>query len=124
MTAWVNEQSSPDYPLGRDLSAKRICELATTGDDLAKRAVDREAYYLGLGLANLVTMFCPDSIVLGGSIMKSAPLFLSRIKEVIRQSCALVPFDKTELTLASLGEDANLIGAASVWYHRFRNNGV
>lgn len=124
MTAWMNEQAAPDYPHGRDLSAKRICELALAGDDLAKRAVDREAYYLGLGLANLVTMFCPDAIVLGGSVMKSASLFLSRIKDVIRQSCSLVPFDKTEITLASLGENANLIGAARVWYHRFQNDGV
>ena len=124
MTAWMNEQAGPEYPHGRDLSAKQICELAAAGDDLAKRAVDREAYYLGLGLANLVTMFCPDAIVLGGSVMKSASLFLSRIKAIIRQSCSLVPFDKTELALASLGENANLIGAARVWYHRFQNDGA
>ncbi|MBZ5690114.1 MAG: ROK family protein [Acidobacteriia bacterium] len=124
MTAWMNEQAPSSYPHGRDLSAKRICELATAGDDLAKRVVDREAYYLGLGLANLITMFCPDAIVLGGSVMKSAPLFLDQIKGVIRRSCSLVPFDKTELTLASLGENANLIGAARVWYHRFQNDGV
>lgn len=121
MTAWMNEQAPVGYPHDRNLSAKRICELAVGGDDLAKLAVDREAYYLGLGLANLVTMFCPDAIVLGGSVMKSAPLFLNQIKEVIRRSCSLVPFDKTELTLASLGENANLIGAARVWYHRFQD---
>ena len=124
MTNWMNEQAATQYPHGRDLSAKRICELAIAGDDLARRAVDREAYYLGLGLANLVTLFCPDAIVLGGSVMKSASLFLNRIKEVIRQSCSLVPFDKTELTLASLGENANLIGAARVWYHRFQYDGA
>lgn len=124
LTAWLNEQATPGYPHGRDLSAKRICELAAAGDDLAKRAVDREAYYLGLGLANLVTMFCPDAIVLGGSVMRSASLFLDRIREIIRQSCSLVPFEKTELTLASLGDNANLIGAARVWYHRFQNDGA
>lgn len=124
MTVWMNEQAAPEYPHGRDLSAKRICELAAAGDDLAKRAVDREAYYLGLGLANLVTMFCPDAIVLGGSVMRSAALFLSRIKDVIRHSCSLVPFDKTEITLASLGENANLIGAARVWHHRFQKDGA
>jgi glucokinase len=31
-----------------------------------------------------------------------------------------VPFEKTELALASLGEDANLIGAARVWHYRFK----
>lgn len=120
MTAWMDEHAPLDYPHGRNLSAKRICELAMTGDSVAKLAADREAYYLGLGLANLVTMFCPDAIVLGGSVMNSAPLFLDQIKEVIRRSCSLVPFDKAELNLASLGENANLIGAASVWHHRFK----
>ena len=123
MTAWVRKQAPDDYPYRPDLSAKRICELAAEGDELARRAVEREAYYLGLGLANLITMFTPDAIVLGGSLMKSAHLFLDGIREIIRQSCRLVPFDKTELTLASLGEDANLIGAARVWHHRFSRRG-
>jgi len=32
---------------------------------------------------------------------------------------AVVPAEKTELMLASLGDDTNLIGAARVWHHRF-----
>ena len=84
------------------------------------RAVGREAYYLGLGVANLINLFVPDVIVLGGSVMKSAPLFLDDIRKVIRQGCLFVPYEKTELALASLGEHANLIGAARVWHHRFR----
>jgi glucokinase len=58
-------------------------------------------------------------IVLGGSVMKGADLFLDEIRKVIAASCRFVPYDKTELVLASLGEDTNLIGAARVWYHRF-----
>jgi len=119
VTAWMEQQAPADYPHREDLSAKKVFELARKDDELARRAVDREVYYLGLGLANLVTMFTPDAIVLGGSVMKSADLLLGGVKKVIRDSCRLVPFDKTEITLASLGEDANLIGAARVWYHRF-----
>jgi len=84
------------------------------------RAVEREAYYLGLGVANLINLFVPDVIVLGGSVMKSAALFLDGIRKVIRQGCRFVPYEKTELALASLGADANLIGAARVWHHRFK----
>lgn len=124
MSAWMQREAGENYPHRADLSAKRICELAGEGDQLAQRAVEREAYYLGLGLANLVTMFTPDAIVLGGSVMKSAHLFLDGIRKVIQQSCRLVPFEKTELRLASLGEDANLIGAAQVWHHRFSRGGV
>ena len=101
------------------LGAKEIFQLANEGNVLAREAVAREAYYLGLGLANLINLFVPDMIVLGGSVMKSAPLFLDEVRKVIAQGCRFVPFEKTELSLASLGEDANLIGAASVWHHRF-----
>ena len=83
------------------------------------RAVEQETRYLGLGLANLITMFVPEVIVLGGSVMNSAALLLEGIRKVIAASCRLVPYEKAELRLASLGEDSNLIGAGSVWYHRF-----
>ena len=123
MTAWMEKEAPPDYPHRGDLSAKRICELAVAGDELAIRAVNREAFYLGLGLANLVTLFTPDAIVLGGSVMNSADLFLDGARKIIRESCRFVPYEKTELTLASLGTDANLIGAARVWHHRFASTG-
>jgi glucokinase len=124
MVAWIEKNAPPDYPHRVGLTAKRICELAREGDFWASRAVENEGRYLGLGLANLVTMFVPDVIVLGGSVMKSAPLFLEKIRKIIVASCRLVPFERTELALASLGEDSNLIGAARVWHHRFGSEGA
>ncbi|MGA2200530.1 MAG: ROK family protein [Terriglobales bacterium] len=123
MVSWVESRMPEDYPHRDHLTAKRICELAQEGDGLARQAVDREARYLGLGLANLITLFTPDAIVLGGSVMKSAVLFLEEIRRTICRCCRFVPYEKTELNLASLGEDANLIGAARVWHHRFTQGG-
>ena len=120
MVAWVANHAPADYPHRANLTAKRICELAQQDDDLARQAVEREAYYLGLGLANLINLFTPDVIVLSGSVMKSAPLLLDGIRTVICRGCRFVPFEKTELALASLGDDTNLIGAARVWYDRTR----
>ena len=121
MAAWFqHERSAANPDSGDALSAKRICDLARKGDSVACQAVAREAYYLGLGLANLINLFTPDAIVLGGSVMKSADLLLDGTRKVIGQGCRFVPFEKTELALASLGQDANLIGAARVWYHRYR----
>jgi glucokinase len=119
MAAWFNACAAGDSHRAEELSAAQICELARSGDPLALRAVDREGFYLGLGVANLINLFMPDVIVFGGSVMKSSDLFLDRIHKVIRQGCRFVPFEKAELALASLGEDANLIGAARVWHHRF-----
>jgi glucokinase len=118
MAAWVESHAPADYPYREGINAKRICELVRDGDTVAMQAVEREAYYLGLGLANLVNLFAPDAIVLGGSVMKSAALFLGRIRAVISGGCRFVPAEKTQLVLASLGEDTNLIGAARVWHYR------
>jgi glucokinase len=122
MMAWLGENAPATYG-NRNLTAREICARAQDSDEWAQRAVEREAYYLGLGLANLITLFAPETIVLGGSVMKSAHLFLDRMHEVIRQNCRLVPASRVEISLASLGADAGLIGAAQVWHHRFERCG-
>lgn len=123
MAAWLEQEAPPGYLRKGQLNGKLVCEFAMGGDALAIRAVERETYYLGLGLANLVTIFAPDSIVLSGGVMQSAALFLAGIQKMICESCRLVPFDQTKLALASLGADTNLIGAARVWQHRFGSDG-
>jgi glucokinase len=119
MAAWIENHAPANYAHRQGITAQRICELAQQGDQVALQAVEHEAFYLGIGLANLINLFTPDAIVLSGSVMKSAHLFLDRIRAVIRSGCRFVPADKTELTLASLGDDTNLIGAARVWHYRF-----
>lgn len=119
MVAWLERNAPADYPHRQGLTAKRICELALEGDALAQQSVETEAFYLGMGLANLINLFTPDAIVLSGSVMKSAALFMDRIRALIRSGCRFVPAEKTELMMASLGDDTNLIGAARVWHYRF-----
>ena len=119
MVAWVENHAPANYRHRAGISAKRICELAQQGDSVAVQAVEHEAFYLGLGLANLINLFTPDAIVLSGSVMKSAQLFLDPIHKLIRAGCRFVPAEKANLTLASLGDDTNLIGAARVWHYRF-----
>jgi len=122
MVEWIRA-NAPASLQNLNLSAKDVCAQAQEGDEWARRAVERESYYLGLGFANLVTLFAPEAIVMGGSVAKSANLFLDRIHEVIRQNCGLVPFERVEISLASLGPDVGLIGAAQVWHHHFRSCG-
>ena len=119
MVAWLETHAPAGYLHRPGITAKRICELARQGDEIAQQAVEHEGRYLGLGLANLISLFTPDAIVLSGSVMKSSDLFLPRIHEVISAGCRFVPAEKTQLTLASLGDDTNLIGAARVWHYRF-----
>ena len=122
VVAWMEKNAPKNYPR-ENLTAREVCSRAQDGEEWSRRAVDQVGYYLGLGLANLVNIFAPQTIVLGGSVMKSAALFLPRIQEVIRENCKLVPHEKIEITLASLGPEVGLIGAAQVWHHRLERCG-
>jgi glucokinase len=119
MAKWMESQA--EYDGGPGLSARKIYELAESRNALAERAVTRETFFIGIGLANLINLFAPDAIILGGSVMKGAGRHLEGIRQVVRRGCRFVPVESAEIELASLGDDVNLIGAARVWHHRFGN---
>ncbi len=116
---WYNAHRPDASILVEPRDAKEICALANQGDPHALLAVDREGYYLGLGLANLVTLFVPDVIALGGGLMQSRRLFWNRIQDTVGAACGYVPRDNVRIVPAVLGEDVALIGAACVWFNRF-----
>ncbi len=116
MVSWMRGRR----PGAQAASASEICGWARSGDPLALQAVEREGYHLGLGLANLITLFAPDRIALGGGVMKSSSPFVDLARGLIRKICTQVPAEKTQLTLASLGQDAGLLGAAQGWLLRHR----
>lgn len=113
MEGWFNANAT------RKLTAREIC---SSDDALSKRAVVRTGRYLGLGLANLVTLFTPDVIALGGGLMRSRDLFWPQIQAAIRSSCGYVPREKVHLVSAALGDDVGIIGAACAWTSRYRSN--
>lgn len=104
---------------GGGASARRVCELARESDPRARAAVERAAFYLGVGLANLVTVFAPDVVVLGGGVMESWPLFEGPVREMVRRHCTMVPMDGLRIVRAALGANAPLAGAAEAWLQRY-----
>ena len=78
--------------------------------------------YLGLGLANLVTLFVPDRIALGGGLMKSGHLFQKQLEAALSANCRLIPEGLTRLVDSQLGGQAGVVGAASIWLHRFEGS--
>lgn len=119
MELWMQENTAPQNEQ-KPLTAKEICRLAENGHELAMRAVQREGRYLAIGIANVITCFLPEVVLLGGSVMKSAQLFLPEIRAMIG-GCQIVPSHLCEISLVSLGDDAGLIGAAQVWHQHFQN---
>jgi glucokinase len=100
---------------GEALKVKAITDLARAGNPAALQAVETEGRYLGVGIANLVTMFTPEVIALGGGVMGSYDLFLPYIETCIEQQCGLVPQELVEIKPAQFKEKAGLLGAAAIF---------
>jgi predicted NBD/HSP70 family sugar kinase len=75
-----------------------------------------------VGIANLVSLYAPDAIVLGGGVVQSLHLYLDAIWKVIRTNCKYVPYEHIEIGASSLGPNAALIGAAQTWFHRYQHS--
>ena len=108
---WINNYS--DTQDVKSINAREICKAAKMGDKYAIEAVNRQGFYLGLGLSNLMTLFSPDMIALGGGLMRSLDLFMDNIQKSIEINCTLVPHHNTKVLPARFGTEAVLVGAAS-----------
>jgi glucokinase len=93
-------------------SAEEVVARARTGDAVAKKAVEQSAMYLGMGIANIVSILNPAMIVLGGGLMQAADLFLEPIRRTVAHWAQPVAAKQVRIEMTQLGEDAGLLGAA------------
>jgi len=93
-------------------TAAAVFEGARAGDNRCLAAVTQMADFLGIGLANVVTIIGPDTIVVGGGIAEAGDLVLGPIIEAVRKRVTLVPTEHVQIVLAELGRFAGAVGAA------------
>ncbi|WP_174734131.1 ROK family glucokinase [Mesobacillus harenae] len=94
------------------VSAKDIFDLARKHDQDALRVIEEVAFHLGLALANLANTLNPNSIIIGGGVSKAGNLLLDRVRMNFLKFAFPRVAKSTELGLATLGNDAGVIGAA------------
>ncbi|ETY74501.1 ROK family glucokinase [Lactiplantibacillus fabifermentans] len=99
---------------GEEISSKITFDLAKEGDALAKSVVDRVSFYLGLALANVGNTMNPSSIIIGGGVSAAGDFLLKQVEHYFKQNTFPTVRNSTKLKLAVLGNDAGVIGAASL----------
>ena len=85
-------------------------------DSVAKNIIDTYLSYLSVGIVNIVNMFQPEVICLGGGVSGAGERILEPLQNAIKEK-AFARFGKkhTQIKIASLGNDAGIIGAALLW---------
>jgi predicted NBD/HSP70 family sugar kinase len=92
-----------------------IVNAAAAGDHLACQVLREAGGYLGRGLAAVVNLLNPDTIVLGGRFgAAAAPYFEAELTRALRQMSLSVPVGAVRILPGTLGEDAVTIGAAAL----------
>lgn len=109
-TARVNEGAGAD---SAGYTAKSIFAAARQGDKAAMDLVDQEAEFLGIGITNLLHLYSPDIIILGGGMANDFDMLEPGIFQHIAK-CAMPPFKDIPIVPAALESMSGTIGVASL----------
>jgi len=95
-----------------NITAKEVSIAARDGDSLASEVVLKAATYLGVGLANVVNIFNPEMIIIGGGMAKMGDLLLNPARQVVKERAYQLSAQVVQIVPAQLGDDAGVLGAA------------
>lgn len=94
------------------ISARDIFLLSYKKDPVAVKVVNENAYLVGIGLANLITIFAPEIIVLGGGMAQAHDSYINLIRKSAFKNSLKNCRSEVKIERAALGPSAALIGAA------------
>ncbi len=97
----------------QEVDARVVVEAARRGDQVAQAIMRKAAEYVGVGIVNLIHLFNPALIVIGGGVSKAGPLLFEPIRQMVEARAMAVQRRAVRIVPAALGQDAGLLGAAA-----------
>jgi len=107
----LHQLTTPDHVQGH-----HIAQAAAAGDPLALRLMDEEGEAIGAGLVNMLHLYSPAKIVLGGGVVINNPQLVERAKVVIAER-ALAVYRDVPVEMTQPGDRIGLLGAAALYDH-------
>ena len=83
-------------------------------DEAVAEALVRAAEYIGIGVANVVTVLHPDLVVLGGGVAEIGPLLFDTVRETVRRRVGMFPVDDLRIEKSLLGDKAGALGGIAL----------
>ena len=99
---------------GREVDSRLLVELASAGPGDARDVLEHVGFHLGVGISDLVNVFNPEIVVVGGGFAEAGELLLAPARSVVADRALLPARDVVRIVEAELGPDAGLIGAGLV----------
>jgi len=94
------------------VTAEVVHAAARQGDALAKELIAQISYYIGIGLANLINIFNPELMVIGGGLSNIGDMLLEPAYRLAGKRAYQAAFNCVRFARAQLGGNSGVIGAA------------
>ncbi len=105
---------------GSKVTPTEIFDAVDAGDPLACEIVEDAGIHLGTGIGNLINIFNPERVIIGGPVRSADVRLLAVLDEVARKRALPELSNTVTIALSQLGQDAGLVGAtALVWSEVF-----
>ena len=115
LTTWPDpHRAAPAVPI----DARIVALAAEAGVSQACSIIAQAAEALGVGLVNIIHIFNPQRIILGGGVAKIGSPLIEPAKAIVQERAIKAFRDSVQIVQAQLGEDAGLIGAAIRVYQK------
>lgn len=96
------------------INAKTVIDAAKAGDRAAVEVFDEYCKYLAMTINNIICFLDPEMIVLGGGVSHAGEFLLDRVRDKLPRYLLYKSLPYSEIRLASLGNEAGMIGAAMI----------
>jgi glucokinase len=102
------------------INAYEVAKAARRGDSVSIKVYLEAGRLLGYGVANLVSLFDPEIVVIGGGLAKASDLFLDALRKAMKERAQPIAGKRVRVVASRLGGKANLLGVA--WEARRRGD--
>lgn len=99
------------------VNTRIVAQAARAGIPLACEIIAIAAEALGVGLVDIIHIFNPEIIVIGGGVSQMGELLLEPARRIVATRAMRVPREAVRIVTAKLGTDAGLIGAGALTYY-------
>ncbi len=112
-------QETQEIPTEDELlvNARTVALAAEAGVPVARAIIQDAAEALGIGLVNIIHIFNPEVIILGGGVTQMGPMLMEPVLHVVQERAIKSSREAAQIVLAQLGENVGLIGAGALIYH-------
>lgn len=110
-SGWALEREVRER-LGLEISVEEMARRARNGEGDFLSLFEEMGFYLGIGLSNLINIFNPQIVVIGGGLLKVKDLYWKKMGLVMKEYALLPSYEKVEILPSVLGEKASALGGA------------